>query len=133
MQGDVAADFHLAIGDGKRVVENGRVGEIAHAEAVQPLQRAGLTLVAGLIFDANLAGEHPAILIPDAVTARSSYRSLPRVAAERRTWSQKRRFTFRGKLQPPPVAPLYGLCERQFLAFSMLPGPLNQVLDLLPL
>jgi len=33
--------FDAAIGDGKRVVKVGGVGEIAHAELIEPIQRAG--------------------------------------------------------------------------------------------
>ncbi len=37
---DATARFEKAVGDGKRVVEDGVVGEVAHREAVDPFDRA---------------------------------------------------------------------------------------------
>jgi len=40
------ASFNLAIGNGQSVIEFGGIGEIAHAELVEPLERARLGLTA---------------------------------------------------------------------------------------
>jgi len=39
--GEAEAGFHFSIGDGKRVIEIGGVGEVAHAELIEPIERAG--------------------------------------------------------------------------------------------
>lgn len=39
---DTKADLHQAVGDGERVVEDGVVGEVAHREAVDPSDGAGV-------------------------------------------------------------------------------------------
>lgn len=41
---DLEAGFHLTVGNGQGVVELGRAGEVAHAESVQPIERAGFAL-----------------------------------------------------------------------------------------
>ncbi len=38
---EAEAGFDFAVGDGERVVEVGGVGEIAHAELIEPIERAG--------------------------------------------------------------------------------------------
>ena len=63
---DVRANFQDSIGHGKRIVKHSRVGEIAHAEAVEPLQRTRLKLATELVFNADLAGKHSIILITEA-------------------------------------------------------------------
>ncbi len=39
--GEAEAGFDFSVGDGKRVVEVGGVGEIAHAKLIEPIERAG--------------------------------------------------------------------------------------------
>jgi hypothetical protein len=41
VEGDAEAGFKQAVGHGKRVVEVGMVGEVAHGEAVEPGERYG--------------------------------------------------------------------------------------------
>ncbi len=41
VEGDAVARFEEAVGDGEGVVEDGVVGEVAHGEVVDPVQRAG--------------------------------------------------------------------------------------------
>ena len=43
---EAEAGFDAAVGDGQGVVEFGGVGEIAHAELIEPLERARLFLAA---------------------------------------------------------------------------------------
>ncbi len=50
---EVETGFDLAISDRKRVVEVGGVGEVAHAELIEPIERAG----AGFAADDNVDGE----------------------------------------------------------------------------
>ena len=38
------ADFHATLGGGEGVIELGGIGEVAHAELIQPLERAGSPL-----------------------------------------------------------------------------------------
>lgn len=45
----------------QRVVKHGRVREIAHAEIIEPLERAGMDLPIDSIFNAYLAGKHSSI------------------------------------------------------------------------
>lgn len=52
------AGFDQAVGDGKRVVKFRGVGEIAHTERVQPIERAGLALAGDDDIDAELLGVH---------------------------------------------------------------------------
>jgi len=58
---DAAADFHEPVGDGKRVVKDRIVGEVAHGKVVEPVERAGLRLAVIFEGDVDLAGEHRAI------------------------------------------------------------------------
>jgi hypothetical protein len=39
--GEAEAGFELAVGDGKSIVKVGGVGEVAHAELIKPIERAG--------------------------------------------------------------------------------------------
>jgi hypothetical protein len=61
LERDVVSDFEHPIADGQRIVKNTGVSEIPHAEAVEPLQRACVTLPLVLVLDANLASEHQSI------------------------------------------------------------------------
>ena len=51
-----------AIGNRESVVEIGRVGEIAHAELVEPIERAGFSFAADEDVDRELLGVHASIL-----------------------------------------------------------------------
>src|SRR5438270_13831583 len=61
VEGNVGADFHLAVRERKSVVEDAGIGEVAHGETVEPLQRARKPAAVSFILDANLAGEHSLI------------------------------------------------------------------------
>lgn len=39
--GEAEAGFYLSFSDRKSVVEVGRVGEVSHAELIEPIERAG--------------------------------------------------------------------------------------------
>ena len=52
------ARFDLSVGDRQSVVKVCRVGEIAHAELVQPLERAGAPLAADHHINAKLLRVH---------------------------------------------------------------------------
>ena len=43
---EAEADFDFSIGEGKGVVEVGGVGEVAHAELIEPIERAGASFAA---------------------------------------------------------------------------------------
>lgn len=58
LQGHARADLHPAIAGGDGVVEDLVVGEIAHAEAIQPLHWAGQPLSSILVLYLYLAREH---------------------------------------------------------------------------
>ena len=59
VEGNAITDLESAVGDGKRVVEDGVVGEVAHGEVVEPLDRAGLGGgVLREVFDGNFAQKH---------------------------------------------------------------------------
>ena len=56
---DAISGFEETVGDGKRVVEDGVVGEVAHREAVDPLDWTGMRFTCGVdAFDAEPADEH---------------------------------------------------------------------------
>lgn len=56
---DAEASFEKAVGDGERIVKDGVVGEVAHGEAVDPLNGAGMGAAFGVnAFDLELAEEH---------------------------------------------------------------------------
>jgi hypothetical protein len=59
---EAEAGFDAAIGDGERVVEVGGVGEIAHAELVEPIKRAGLFFAVDKNVDGELLSVHASIL-----------------------------------------------------------------------
>ena len=52
------ADFELSIGDGQSVVKIGRIGEVAHAELVQPFQRARAPLATNYYVNQKLLRVH---------------------------------------------------------------------------
>ena len=53
--------FHASVRHWQRVVKNGCVGEVAHAEIVEPFQRTKLYLPFVPVFHAKLSGEHALI------------------------------------------------------------------------
>jgi hypothetical protein len=56
---DSIADFESAVGEGKGVVEDGVVGEVAHGKVVEPLDGTGLGGGGfGEEFDGDFALEH---------------------------------------------------------------------------
>ena len=59
---EAVAGFDAAVGDGERVVEIGGVGEIAHAELVEPIVRAGPFLAEDDDVDGELLRVHASIL-----------------------------------------------------------------------
>lgn len=59
---ETVAGFDAAVGDGESVVEIGRVGEIAHAELVEPIERAGLFVTENDDVDGELLRVHASIL-----------------------------------------------------------------------
>ena len=59
---EAEAGFNAAVGDGERVVEIGGVGEIAHAELVEPVERTGLFLAVDDDIDRELLRVHASIL-----------------------------------------------------------------------
>jgi hypothetical protein len=65
-QRNVGSNFHQAVGHRQGIIKGGRVGEVAHREAIQPLQRAGKTAAALLVLHANLAGKHVSDLTTQA-------------------------------------------------------------------
>jgi len=59
VEGDVVSGFEEAVGEGEGVVENSVVGEVAHGEVVDPVQRAGgFCPVRGEAMDRKFTGEH---------------------------------------------------------------------------
>ena len=58
IEGDSGPNFHQTIPHWQCVVEDARIGEITHAEAVQPLYGTRAALAFFFIVDADLAGEH---------------------------------------------------------------------------
>ena len=59
---EAVAGFDAAVGDGKSVVKIGGVGEIAHAELVEPIERAGLFVAENDDVDGELLRVHASIL-----------------------------------------------------------------------
>lgn len=60
--GETITGFDAAVRDGKRVVEVGGVGEISHAELVEPVEGAGFFLAKDEDIDRELLGVHASIL-----------------------------------------------------------------------
>ena len=60
--GEAVAGLNAAVGDGKSVVEIGGVGEIAHAELVEPIEGAGLFVTKNDDVDGELLRVHASIL-----------------------------------------------------------------------
>ena len=59
VEGHAATDLKERIGDGKGVVEDGVVGEVAHGEVVDLADGAGVALACGVYaVDGESAGEH---------------------------------------------------------------------------
>jgi len=61
----VRANLEASVANWKRVVKHSSVGEVAHAEAIEPLQRTRLELSLELVFNADSAGKHRYILLKD--------------------------------------------------------------------
>src|SRR5579859_1734486 len=59
---EAEAGFDAAIGDGKGVVEIGGVGEIAHAELIEPVEGTGLFVAENDDGDGELLRVHASIL-----------------------------------------------------------------------
>jgi len=57
-QWDARPNFHQAISNRQRLIKNARIGEVAHAETVQPFQWAGMVPAVFYVLHADLAGEH---------------------------------------------------------------------------
>ena len=62
VEGNTGADLHLPVSDGKGIVKNAGIGEIAHRKRIQPLQRAWKGVASVFILHTDLAGEHTSIL-----------------------------------------------------------------------
>ena len=60
--GEAIAGFNAAVRDGERVVKVGGVGEISHAELVEPVEGAGFFLAEDEDVDGELLGIHASIL-----------------------------------------------------------------------
>lgn len=52
------AGFELSIGDGQSVIKISRIGEVAHAELVQPIQRARAPLATNYYVNQKLLRVH---------------------------------------------------------------------------
>ena len=61
---EAEAGFQAAIGNRESVVELGGVGEVAHAELVEPVHRAGFTFTADEDIDLEFLGVHKAMITP---------------------------------------------------------------------
>jgi hypothetical protein len=59
---EAEAGFDAAIGDGERVVKVGGVGEVAHAELVEPIERAGFSVALNHDVHGKLLRVHASIL-----------------------------------------------------------------------
>lgn len=57
---DAKACLDAAIGDGKHVIEFGGIGEVAHAEAIKPVERARLAFAGDDDFNAEFLRVHSA-------------------------------------------------------------------------
>ena len=68
--GEAVAGLDPAVSDGESVVEIGEVSEIAHAELVEPIERAGLFLAEDDDVDGELLGVHASILAGEAGKVR---------------------------------------------------------------
>lgn len=69
---EAVAGFDAAVGDGKCVVEIGGIGEIAHAELVKPIERAGLFVALDDDVDGELLRVHASILASVARSLRQA-------------------------------------------------------------
>jgi hypothetical protein len=59
VQGDAVAGFEEAVGSGEGIVEDGIIGEVAHGEVVDPVDRTQVRLAFGVdAFDTELPDEH---------------------------------------------------------------------------
>ena len=59
IEGNTVSTLEQPVGDGKGVVKDGVVGEVAHGKVVDPAKRAGMTAAFGIeALDGKLAREH---------------------------------------------------------------------------
>lgn len=59
IDGNIGSDFEVTVSYWQRVVKNRCVGEVSHAEIVEPFQRAGHQLAFVPVFHAKFTCEHP--------------------------------------------------------------------------
>ena len=57
-RGNAQSGFDLAVADWERIVKFGRSGEIAHAKAIEPIERAGTAIAGSDNFDKKSLREH---------------------------------------------------------------------------
>lgn len=87
---EAIAGFDAPVGDGERIVEIGGVGEIAHAELIEPVEGAGLFISEDDDVDGELLRVHASILAgrrgrigahpQSECAARSGYATEPQLA-----------------------------------------------------
>jgi hypothetical protein len=73
------SNFQTPVGHRQRVVKNRCVGEIAHAEIVEPLQRTRVKPSFLLVFHAKFAGEHALDLSTEISSPLSSENSAAKI------------------------------------------------------
>lgn len=61
---EAEAGFQASVGDGESVVELGGVREVAHAELIEPVERAGFTLTVDEDIDLKFLGVHRVRIAP---------------------------------------------------------------------
>ena len=61
---EAEAGFQASVGDGESVVELGGVGEVAHAELIEPVERAGFALTVDEDIDLKFLGVHRLMITP---------------------------------------------------------------------
>src|SRR5271157_5733704 len=105
LQRHARANLHLSIAGGNSVVEDLVVGEIAHTEAVQPLQRAGMPLPGLLVLDSYLAGEHFSIVTRAPRFAGDPMGKLTGFLQGRKQIAMRASFSCRTKLNALPPWP----------------------------
>jgi len=81
---EAVAGFDAAVGDGERVVEVCGVGEIAHTELVEPIERARLFLAMDDDIDGELLRVHAPILASPDLRKRREGRNLRECGASHR-------------------------------------------------
>jgi hypothetical protein len=61
---EAEAGFQASVGDRESVVELGGVGEVAHAELIEPVERAGFALPVDEDIDLKFLGVHRLMITP---------------------------------------------------------------------